>query len=223
MIRFGACRTFAEESLVPSIITAQVRFTALTNKTEDDITNTWHFVVETVPPPAATLTAIGSALGTFYGSIQPQSVADWAQGFTVKYYNVDDPKPRAPIYTSSLGGAAWGTAGKAVPRELAPCLSFKGATTSGVPMSRRRGRIYLPTPTNGNLDNNGRLIGSYLTTVKNAANTLLTASDANSDWTWVIYSPTSNAAVPVIGGWVDDAPDIQRRRGIDASTRVVFP
>jgi hypothetical protein len=38
----------------------------------------------------------------------------------------------------------------------------------------------------------------------------------------VLYSRTSGSSVLIDNGWVDNAPDIQRRRGIDPSARTTF-
>lgn len=41
-------------------------------------------------------------------------------------------------------------------------------------------------------------------------------------WTWSVYSRTDNAMVSVTDGWMDNAPDIQRRRETPATSRTTF-
>lgn len=61
--------------------------------------------------------------------------------------------------------------------------------------------------------------------------TLLAAGDASSGaWTWCIYSPTTetqtaslaSSFIPIVGGWVDNAWDTQRRRGLEPTTRTTW-
>lgn len=208
---------------MPVEILTQVRFVATSGKTEDDITNSWHFRVETVPAPPATLTAIQTALSAFYNAVSPSLVNDFSTTAVIKHYDMGQPKPRVPIVSNTMTVSPYGSAGLAIPRETAIVLSFHGAPISGSPLGRRRGRIYLWAPTNGSLDNAGRFAGSLVTTVKNAGNALLTASDAAADWTWVVWSRVNGTSVPVYAGHVDNAPDTQRRRGLDSTSRQVFP
>lgn len=208
---------------MPTTLAWQVRFAATSNKTEDDIMNTWHFQVETLPPAGATLTAIRDELDAFYTAFSGSIPNDWSNICTMKMYDLSDPTPRAPITTYAVTLGAFSSTNNLIPREMCAVLSFKGSTVSGVPMARRRGRLYLPPLNAGAYDGTGRFLSSTQATLRNAANAFLTASDAAADWSWVVYSKTTGNATPVIGGWVDNAPDVQRRRGVDASARNIFP
>jgi hypothetical protein len=42
------------------------------------------------------------------------------------------------------------------------------------------------------------------------------------DTTWSVWSEANQTASPVRDGWVDDAWDTQRRRGLDSSARTTF-
>ena len=73
---------------------------------------------------------------------------------------------------------------------------------------------------------NGRLYTAGKTLIAQAGEDLLTASLAAADWHWVVYStvqPAGQRTADVVNGWVDDAFDIQRRRGLAANSRQVFP
>jgi hypothetical protein len=51
-----------------------------------------------------------------------------------------------------------------------------------------------------------------------AAGKLLTAEPS-----WGVWSKVDGVVRPIVGGWIDDDFDVQRRRGTDAQGRVVWP
>jgi hypothetical protein len=93
---------------------------------------------------------------------------------------------------------------------------------SGQPQARKRGRIYLGPFDTTQLNADGRILPACQTTIRNAAQALLTASDVALDWSWAVYSPTNASGVIVDNGWVDNEWDTQRRRGRAATTRSTF-
>ena len=106
------------------------------------------------------------------------------------------------------------------------CASFHG----GAPITaRRRGRIYVgPLGTLGvaaDVTNAPhRPATAFMTHLRDAMSRLRTQSLAlSTPCIWVIRSsmPSVNY-VPVIGGWVDNAWDTQRRRGPVASARLTW-
>jgi hypothetical protein len=93
---------------------------------------------------------------------------------------------------------------------------------SGISQARRRGRVFLgPLGNNAVSSTTGRVASGAYTAIQTAAATLLGGSGIG-DWTWIIWSKASSSQVVVDNGWIDDAPDVQRRRGVDPSTRVLF-
>lgn len=208
---------------MPTTLRYQVRMTALSLKTEDDLTNTWHFQVETLPPSATTIEAIRVALQTFYNSQMAKFVGDWSVSMPVKVFNMADPIPRVPITTSTIVVAGWGSATAAMPREVATAISFQAVPLSGTDNRSRRGRIFMPTPLPSQFDGNGLITSTHYSGLASGAGTLLAASDAAADWTWVIFSRKLGTSAPVVKGFVDNAPDVQRRRGRDSTTRALFP
>lgn len=188
---------------------------------EDACVNTLHFFGEPTP---GNLAGISTAIGVFYDSISgvlARTISFAAS--RLKFYNLDHSMPRAPIHETAL------TAGSEpvntpLPHELCMCLSFEGLRISGIPQARRRGRIYLgPLGTNV-LTSNGDLSTTETDVVRDAAQVFVQTSDTTPDWSWVVLSRASTPDAPAIvqSGWVDNAFDVQRRRGIKASSRLIF-
>lgn len=100
------------------------------------------------------------------------------------------------------------------------------STHSGVERhrARRRGRLYIgPLMTNAVHTTVApyMLDSDFLTTLREAAVKMCTDA-AGDDWTWSVWSRRDQTTYPVVGGWTDNAPDTQRRRGPAASTRVTY-
>lgn len=213
-----------------SVVRAQSSVPYKTALPEDVTQNVWHFqTVGDFTLPAA-LDPINTALNTFYSAIDQIYPTNVDVTRTTKWYQLSDPKPRTPIRTDVQTIAP--SASNPLPEECAIVLSFEGDPESGLSQKRRRGRIYIgpcSTSTVIIVNNRCRVIGTTIAEVKNAAQALLTASVASADWDWVVYSPTTAAgsthdagATVVDKGWVDDAWDIQRRRGTRPTVRSLF-
>jgi len=134
---------------------------------------------------------------------------------------MDDDTPRAPIYddTFDLGS---NPTGDSLPPEIALCVSFQGARVSGTSQARRRGRVYLGPVREDDNSSVGVPGSSVINDATAFGNFLLGASIADADYTWSVYSTVDNALVTVTNGWVDNAWDVQRRRGLSPTTRVTF-
>lgn len=201
-----------------------VTFTAISELPADNLVNTWHF-----EGSGSDFDNVGDMLEDFYtttpdGQIGPISDFMTSQtitgDYTMKAYDLSDPKPRAPQWEETrtlveLPNAA------GLPDEVALVMSYHASPLSGVSAARRRGRVYL-----GGLASAANVVGrpatAFRTIVAAAGRDLIQASNASTSWDWVQYSPTANAANTVVGGWVDDSWDTQRRRGRQATSRVVF-
>lgn len=96
------------------------------------------------------------------------------------------------------------------------------------PAARRRGRIFVgPISTTGISENAGtdfEVVPStqLRSTVAQATEDLMNAAFTGG-WELAVYSPTADEAYPVVGGFVDNAFDTQRRRGNEATGRTVWP
>lgn len=187
---------------------------------EDAVVNTWH--------ADCTLLADGQdefadALATFYEDIKSLLSANVAlTGHSLTLYNMLDPEPRAPILTQAFTFSATGS--QAMVPELAVCLSFQGERESGVSQARRRGRVYIgPLGNSVTSTTDPTVATSVINGIKAAGDQLLTTSNGSVNWTWCVYSQADDALVDVTNGWVDNAFDIQRRRGLTATVRSTFP
>lgn len=92
-------------------------------------------------------------------------------------------------------------------------------------MRRGRGRVYLgPFGTLANDSSSGRPSSTMRTAIRNAAQVLLDASSTSPGIDWVVMTQAAGPATstPVHDGWIDDAWDTQRRRGIAPSLRSVY-
>jgi hypothetical protein len=55
-----------------------------------------------------------------------------------------------------------------------------------------------------------------------AGKQMILEANASVRWNWVAYSPTADEANQITNGWVDNAWDTQRRRGLYYSQRGTY-
>lgn len=201
------------------IARVQVRIPSAANISEDMAINTWHFTCTAIDE--GTRNAIQTALVAFYNSMGTyrSSLMSWNTA-RLRWFNMSDAEPRVPLEDETAGFSS--TSSSPTAPELALCVSFNGAFVSGFSQARRRGRVYLGPLAAAAVDSTARVTPTLVSTMATAAGTLLSTSNAASDWAWVVYSPTGNTAYPVVAGWVDNEMDVQRRRGRRATVRTVF-
>lgn len=199
--------------------TVQVVLNPSSNIPRDIVTNTWCTVADDV----TALNLFMDELVTFYGTARPIFSSQLPQiGHRMKAYDVSDPEPRAPVAERTWNFPV-SPSGASLPTECGICLSFQGVRTSGVNQARRRGRVYLGPLNVSTIDSNGRVSGATQVTVRTAGEDLLQAAFDATTWNWAIRSPLSiGGFVPVNNGWVDNAIDIQRRRGVLSTSRVIL-
>lgn len=128
-----------------------------------------------------------------------------------------------------------------LPDEVASCLSFHaglgtqpevtplpptGPEGDVHPRARRRGRIFIG-PLNATATDTGSAViprpsDVFRADVVKSAAEHLSADAAVDGWLWSVWSRADDILRFVVGGWVDDAWDTQRRRGVSATTRTTF-
>lgn len=199
---------------------AQVVLHTTDNTPANYITNSWAFMGTN---PFADTTAITAALKGFYDGITASYWSDdLAQNANeINYYDLPGTPPNYPV-DQDVWNRASDPSGTPLPQECAICLSFQGARTPGFPQARRRGRVYLG-PWGGTANSSGRPTAALLTVIANAATAFKTAINAiASDTQWAVWSTTDQAPVPIVGGWVDNVWDTQRRRGLLETSRTTW-
>lgn len=199
---------------------------AYSERPEDAVTNTWHFHNNDVYED---LDNVRDMLLNFYTVVAPDApsaITDFYSGlsltgvWTLKAYYLEDPKPRSPIFTWT-GDESFGQSA-ILPTEVALVQSFQAEVESGTIAARRRNRVYLgPFAASAN-SSAGRPVDDLVATMLFAGKQLQKESDASVRWQWRVYSPTDNESYPTRNGWVDNAWDTQRRRGLTYTQRGSF-
>lgn len=125
--------------------------------------------------------------------------------------------------TFTLAGS---TTSHSMPLEVALCTSLQSGeriSPSGVPVARRRGRVfigplsnYATTTTPGVIPAPNSLL---VTRLSAATKTLVDAGNPAGEGVIGVWSRVEGSASEVTKGWVDNAWDTQRRREVDATSR----
>lgn len=199
-----------------------------TNMPSDVVTNTFHFDPLTPLDMAATIPLVMPGLAQFYSQVYN---ATYKMGnylvpgsATVHWYDLGDPPPRSPTIVSL--GATITTVATAIPTEVACVLSMQAPQVSGQPQARRRGRIYLGGVTELWMQTSTSAAfptwsGAGVLHVTAAAAVFADAVRDNGV-RWSVWSTVDAASALVTNGWVDNSPDTQRRRSVDASSRTTW-
>jgi len=130
----------------------------------------------------------------------------------IKVYDAQGTVPVYPVAEVTRNGPAVPLAG--ANREVAVCLSFY----AGSNRPRHRGRLYIPAP----------VAGMALTGSRPSAGVQQKAADlvplfadlGGADVDWCVYSRLDDTARSVSHWWVDNAWDVQRRRGLQPTARL---
>lgn len=198
----------------------------------DRAINVWHW--RTPGDVGDVTTEVSVLLDTFYTAIDDFLSASLTGNIVLKFYDLEDPEPRAPVDQISIAMGA--VAATAYPGEVACAMSFQGPIVSGFSQARRRGRIFLGPLASGagsGTTPDVRPSTSFRSTVCTAADNLMSDS-TTPGLIWSVFSPSTagaqpwdatalgNAFVTITNGWVDDAFDTIRSRGVKATTRTTW-
>lgn len=112
-----------------------------------------------------------------------------------------------------------------LPLEVAVCTSFAAAPSEGSSPGTRKGRIFIgpfnQTVCTAGDDDPTRPDVNAILTLSGATQRLVQDTEAGGIQ-MVVWSRKDNAAYEIVRGWVDNAFDTQRRRGVDPSSRTVW-
>jgi len=196
----------------------------------DVITNTWSFHDSGVGTDfEAAADDINPFVQAFYDALYdnvPNYLLSPASTWEARWYNRDAPPPRAP-YVLPLKAFGFTANGSAIPTETACVLSFQGARVSGQAQARRRGRVYLgglPPASISQSTTTAYPVFSptFVADVAAAATALRDGLAATATYRWVVWSTVNDGWSEVVDGWVDNSPDTQRRRSVDATLRTTW-
>lgn len=158
----------------------------------------------------------GSALHTHLSNLLDRGT-DKAR---IELYVIDlaTGKTGSPVEVQNftLGAVGANTSG---PPEVALCTSYASAVPGGVNAQRRKGRMFIGPFSNVQA---GSKPTNNLRTDLAAATENLAADLAENGTPMCVWSRADEALFPVTRGWVDDAWDTQRRRGIAPTTRTAW-
>jgi len=168
-------------------------------------------------------TAMVTLMKDFYDDLTASTLSSTIaqNGHDVKLSQLPGAVPNYPYFEGTFNLAA-APSGTPLPTECAIALSFQGTRDAGQPQARRRGRVFLgPWSTTANTA--GRPAAAVLTSIANAATTLKASAAIISDTDgWCVWSVADQAMVAVDNGWIDNAWDTQRRRGLVYTSRTTF-
>ena len=221
---------------MPDILVVSKLVTA-TALPEDYAQNTWVFHADAGTAVDAATSAM-TKLDTFYttvGDLLGVNISRTADIHTHTAYDIagellETPTGLGtPIHEDTFTiPAPVNTAG--LPSEIAICMSFHATLTGAAvevgatrPRSRRHGRVYLG-PLNLQVVNeeSGQGVSRPRATVRTQIAAAGAALIGGSGAIWSVWSRTDKLVRPVVGGWVDNAFDVQRRRGVATTARTTF-
>lgn len=197
-------------------------------KTDDAIaanyvTNSW-CIKSAAEPSDAHFDAYTLAFKGFYDTMRTYFGDTVAQNnHEIKYYDLEQlVPPNYPLSTKTFNLTS-NPGVDGMPSEVALCLSFQGQRAPGFPQSRRRGRIYFG-PIVSTASAGGRPTSAIITALAGAGHSLSVALQAVSgnSTRLAVWSSANADAVEVTDGWVDNAFDTQRRRGIERTARTTW-
>jgi hypothetical protein len=134
-----------------------------------------------------------------------------------KAYDMEQPPPRDPRDGTNFPRTS---SAQSLPSECAAALSYYSGT---VPRPRKRGRVYIGPLALSVLDQAGSFPVLSTTFTEALGGAAVNNLMATTGVAWGLLSRTTGDIWPITAGWVDNAVDIQRRRGEDATARTEYP
>jgi hypothetical protein len=168
-----------------------------------------NFFKEATTPSGA---LAGAAAGSIIG-IMPNNVTSWSQ----KVYDLGAPPGgRAPVSYDLTSQMPPRSSAARLPHEVAVCLSLQTPVIG----RRGRGRLFLGPFVNAVGENKpGGLAVTEAWRKRFAHQASVLAAGNGVEMQWAIWSTTRSQFENVVGAYVDDAFDTQRRRGTKATVR----
>lgn len=223
---------------------AVVEFAHRNGIPRDTIVNTFTFAVDALSSMAVVDAALGDDIVAFYNTPNTTQKVAWYMNYCIdrgtnlskiKWYNLDGHLDGTPhgspahirLWTLDNAGGALGH----MPAEVAACLSFNSdygtdpEESGGTrPRARDRGRVYIPVNAGalGEITGFGNLefLPAFRVDLTVAAKRLHDQANAEAPAaSWCVWSRKNAQIHEAVQAWVDNAPDIQRRRGFKPTVR----
>jgi hypothetical protein len=207
---------------------------------EDKVINDFAVRFDGGAPTAPELDTVMGIVGDFFrgANLSADTVGTYisddvsrAATHLVQAYHITAGPLGSPAAEIDWLGPTTEAGSQSLPREVCGVLSFHGNLT-GIPeeagatrpKSRRRGRIFVgPLCTNAvSLGDNPPVLAPAFTQALRMHATAMYDALAAELCTWSVWSRANAELYPVVAGWTDNAPDIQRRRGQAPTLRTVF-
>lgn len=214
------------------LIRATVNFPTRSGIPRDNVTNSFWFDDTVGTGLESAAEDLHEMIQEFYGDVYNTiSCANWCAfgsstaSVYVDYVDWSQTPPRVP-YRLNFGNSAFTYGNSVIPTEVAAVLSFQANELPGQRQERRRGRIYIAGVraewlTQASAGDYPTFNNTVLTNLTTAAQQLQVSALANLR-PWVVYSRVNGTAADVTNGWVDNSPDTQRRRSVDAAARTAW-
>lgn len=220
-----------------SFIRVQATIPHATGLPEDAVTNSFAIRPAGANTRQQAADAFHTELIAFYTAVKANLSAQygWAN-IQTEFVDLLDDKPRLPFSTQTGSVGSFVSTLFDLPAEVAICCTLTATINSGDNPRRRRGRFYLGPLQNGSADL-PLVPASLVSTVATALGALI----VNPTYTMCVYSRYTHHGVPVgenikdypdeipdalpssfsdvSAGWVDNAWDTVRRRGVKATSR----
>lgn len=225
-------------------ILATVTFHRKDGVPSDDVQNSFAFTTGSVPPSSAELDDIMGAIDNFYNANQSlgvavghylsESIATGTNTVDVEFFDLTghlDGTPHGSPFAVRHFTLVAPPDSSPLPAEVAITMSFNAAFGTDLeesgsmrPKARDRGRIYLGPLNILTLSEEGTTHEGFITpnckqTIAEAGAGFLADLDLA---TWCVWSRADAALKPVVAGYVDNAFDVQRRRGVRSTARFNF-
>lgn len=209
----------------------QVTLNRRTGLPEDRVVNGFHFANAIANVDATAADGLMDAVEIFYAAIDQLLGRQLSGTGTIACYDLADATPRVPVLERNITPLTTAVGG--LVSEIACCLSYQAAPISGTPQARRRGRVFLgplasSAWTQSDANDEPRPATAAVNTVLTAAQTMAHVTIGADLWDHGTFSDTGyvqGAGDPfaffaeTAEFWIDDAFDVQRRRGVAPGTR----
>lgn len=206
---------------------------------EDVVINDWAFRRGAGAPSQAELATLMGIVGDFFRGVNLNlatvgtyisTAITRAATHQIQAYQIQAGPLGSPLHEIDWLGPTTEGSSAGLPREVCGVLSFHGnllgiQEEAGAtrPRARRRGRVFIgPLTTQAITQAGAPVLEPTFTSALRTKAIAMADAAAVEGWTWSVWSRANEELYEVVGGWTDNAPDTQRRRGQAPTLRNVY-